>query len=310
MATPQSGIFVEDSTNHWFQEYDISRSADVAAVVAAIGSAAIGSVAAVNPEAVQDGIEIVIGVGRELANQIGIETALDFRPFETIGSGPRAAVATPHDLVLWIHGKDRGPIYDAALHARRTLTQVGAIVGDVPAFVYLDNRDLTGFIDGTENPDTAEARTLAVVAEGQQGEGGSTMLVQRWVHKLDAFHALDVADQERVIGRTKPDSVELEGDALLDTAHIARVVMEDDAGDEVEIYRRSVPWGDSTEAGLMFVGFSNELDKIDKMVQAMFGPLEGERADIHDSLTTFSTARTSSYFFAPSQEALAGLGQD
>ncbi len=305
MATPQSGIFVEDSTNHWFQEYDISRSADVSNVVAAIRSAAV-----FDSNAERDGIEIVIGVGSELANQIGIETALDFRPFETIGSGARAAVATPHDLVLWIHGKDRGPIYDAALHARRTLTKVGAIVGDTPAFVYRDNRDLTGFIDGTENPDVAEARSLAVVAEGQQGEGGSTMLVQRWIHDLDAFHRLSQADQERVIGRTKPDSVELEGDALPDTAHIARVVMEDESGEEVEIYRRSVPWGDSTEAGLMFVGFTDELDKIDKMVRAMFGPLEGEREDIHDQLTAFSTARTSSYFFAPSQEALAGLGQD
>ena len=304
MATPQTGIFVEDSSNHWFQEYDISRTADASAVITAIRSAA-----ALGSSSHEDGVEIVVAIGSNLARQIGIETASDFRPFETIGSGSRVAMATPHDLVLWIHGNEQGAIYDAALHARRTLTEVGAIVGDVPAFVYRDNRDLTGFIDGTENPDVDGAQSLAVVADGQPGEGGSTMLMQRWVHKLDAFHALDVTEQERVIGRTKPDSIELEGDALPDTAHIARVVMEDDAGDEVEIYRRSVPWGDSTEAGLMFIGFTDELDKIDKMVRAMFGPLEGERADVYDHLTDFSSVRTSNYFFAPSQEALAGLGQ-
>ncbi len=314
MATPQAGIFVEGTSNHWFQEYDISRSADTTAIKAALLDAARGAAEkSGQPGSGQrEGVQIVVGLGASLANQLGLELPSDFRPYESIGSGAKAALSTPHDLFVWIHGNDQGLIFDAALKARRALTQVGAIVADVPAFVYLDNRDLTGFIDGTENPEAEEGRQLAVVGDDLSGAGGSTVLVQRWVHDLDGFHALDVVEQERIIGRTKPDSVELAEDVLPENSHVARVVMEDDAGEEIEIYRRSVPWGDSTEAGLMFVAFTDERAKIDNMVRSMFGLAADEGTDgdgIHDRLTDFSAVRTSSYFFAPSQEALVGFGQ-
>ena len=293
MARPQSGIFVEGTTAHWFQEFDIARSADPAAVSEAIAAAvAAGS-----------DLAVVVGLGPDLVARLGVEPADGFRAFETVGAGDRRATATQHDLFVWFHGHARDDTFDAALAARRAVTEVGAIVGDVSAFIYRDGRDLTGFIDGTENPPAEEGRELAVVADGLPGAGGSVVLVQRWVHDLDRFHALPVDEQEGVIGRTRADSVELDEEVMPETAHVARVVMEDDDGDEIEIYRRSVPWGDSTEAGLVFIGFTDQLTKIDDMLHAMYGTVDG----IQDRLTEFSRARASSYYFVPSEDSIRGL---
>lgn len=299
MKTPQAGIFAEASTTHRVQEYDIVLSADPPAIRAALGDLA----AAIADQHFDHDVEIVVGFGAALATRLTVDAPTGFRSFETVGRGSRTAPATQHDLFVWTHGQGRDDVFDASLAARRALAGTGHIVNDTSAFVYHDNRDLTGFIDGTENPSAAEGRDIAVVSEDRPGGGGSIVLAQRWVHDLDAFHSLSVADQEGVIGRTKPDSVELDEDIRPADAHIARVVMEDDEGDEIEIYRRSVPFCDSTESGLMFLGFSDELHKIDNMLQQMFGGSDG----VHDRITDFSRAHSSSYYFAPGREILHDL---
>ncbi|MYI56484.1 MAG: Dyp-type peroxidase, partial [Acidimicrobiia bacterium] len=179
---------------------------------------------------------------------------------------------------------------------------IGTLARETPSWVYRDSRDLTGFIDGTENPPVAEARELAVIADGP-GAGGSFVLAQRWIHDLDGFAALATAEQEQVIGRTKPDSVELED--LPANSHLGRVVHTDAAGDEIEIYRRSVPYGTSTEAGLYFLAFTDDLAKIDLMLGAMFGATGDGR---HDRLVTFSETVSGAYYYAPSRETLQSLG--
>ena len=93
---------------------------------------------------------------------------------------------------------------------------------DLAGFQYLDSRDLIGFIDGTANPKEDKAREAALIPEGQTGAGGSFVLSQQWVHNLPAFNSLSQSEQERVVGRTKPDSVELEGDAMPPTSHVSR----------------------------------------------------------------------------------------
>jgi putative iron-dependent peroxidase len=298
MPRPQPGIFTEGTAAHRFQEYDIARAADADAIRTAL-AAVVDRLDAAGT----DDLQAVVGFGADLARRLGMAVPGGFRSYETIGVGERTAPATQHDLFVWFQARARTDLFDAALGARRAITEVGAIVGDLPAFVYRDGRDLTRCIDGTENPSADEGRQLAVVADGRPGSGGSLVLVQRWIHDLDRFHALPVAEQEQIIGRTKPDSVELAQHELPENAHISRVVMEDEHGDEVEIYRRSVPWGDSTDSGLMFIGFSDELTKIDDMLHAMFGTVDG----IHDRLTECSRARSSSYYFAPDQETLSAL---
>ena len=128
------------------------------------------------------------------------------------------------------------------------------------------------------------------------------MLAQRWVHDLIAFDRLAVADQEATIGRTKPDSVEL--DDKPPTAHISRVVIEED-GEELEIYRRSAPYGTVREHGLYFVAFSADRTRFDKMLARMFGTT-GD--GLHDHLTDFTRPVSGAYYFAPSLQALAALG--
>lgn len=300
MATPQPGIFLEGNTAHRVHEYKISPSAEPPAIHAAVTN--LG--ATITEQASGDAVQIVLGFGADLAEQLNLDTPTDFRSFESIGEGARTAPSTQHDLFVWFHGQGLDDIFDAALAARRAISGVAELASDTSAFVYHDSRDLTGFIDGTENPSADEGRDIAVVGEGLPGRGGSILLAQRWVHDLDAFHALSMAAQERVIGRTKSDSVELSEKELPDDAHISRVVMEDDRGDEIEIYRRSVPFAENTEAGLMFLGFSNELQKIDGMLHEMFGGADGT----HDRLTDFSRAHSSSYYFVPCCETLHALG--
>ncbi len=129
------------------------------------------------------------------------------------------------------------------------------------------------------------------------------MFTQRWVHDLDGFHALDQAAQEQVIGRTRSDSTEL--DLVPESSHVGRVVLEDDDGEELELYRRSVPYGSATEAGLFFLAFPNDLGLIEAMLDRMFGN-DGPP----DRLIEFSQAVSGAFSFAPSAGALAGLIRD
>jgi putative iron-dependent peroxidase len=128
------------------------------------------------------------------------------------------------------------------------------------------------------------------------------VIAQRWVHDLGAFHALAVEDQERVFGRSKPDSVEMDDDTKPANAHIARVEIDID-GEEAEIYRRSTPYGNLGEHGLYFLGFSRELRRFEIMLHNMFGLGDGPR----DRLTDFTRPVTGSFFFAPSVAAINEL---
>lgn len=180
------------------------------------------------------------------------------------------------------------------------LAPVATLAAEQPCFVYKDSRDLTGFIDGTENPPVEEALDVALVPEGRVGEGGAFVIAQRWVHDLAVFHSWPLDVQEAAIGRTKLDSVEL--DDKPDTAHISRVVVEED-GEELEIYRRSTPYGTVGELGLYFLAFSADPSRFDKMLARMFGTADGR----HDRLLDFTRPVSGACYFAPSLGALDGL---
>src|SRR5262249_17642695 len=154
--------------------------------------------------------------------------------------------------------------FDHARAAWLCMRDVAILAAEQPCFVYRDSRDLTGFVDGSANPDPLEAPGIALVPHALPGGGGSHGLALRWGHDLEAFHAQSVAQQELVIGRTKADSVEMTYDQLPPDAHIARSqVVEDER--EVQIYRRSVPFGTVAEHGLYFVAFSAERARFDRM---------------------------------------------
>jgi porphyrinogen peroxidase len=298
---PQTGIFAQGTSAHHFLEFDLhakTRPADAIATFRQLRA----------PDVASGGVNLVLAFSgstwRSLAPSHLVPPSLS--PFRDIsGSDGRGAPATQHDAWLWISGSRPDVVLD---HARATVDAVGdvaALADERPAFTYHDGLDMTGFIDGTANPPTRLAPRVAMIPPGTPGEGGSHVLTMRWVHDLAAFGRLSETEQERVIGRTKPDSAELSDEEKPATAHIARVEIRSPGGEELPIYRRSVPYGTVAEHGLYFVAFSADRERFDQMLERMFG-VSGDGS--HDRLTEFSRPISGGYYFAPSLNALEELG--
>lgn len=288
MSTPQPGIFVEGTTSHHFLELDLDAAADPQALRDALRTALATPAAS--------GVHTVVGFGPGLWAQLSPDGMPGLRPFRAIaGVNDTTAPATQRQVWVWVHGPQRDEVFARALSIGRALRGTASLELEEQGFLFRDSRDLTGFIDGSANPEADERQEAALIPAGQPGAGGSFVLAQRWVHDLDGWEALSQEEQERVIGRTKPDSVELEGDAMPDDSHVSRT----DVG--LEIYRRSAPYGSVAEHGLYFLGFSCELKRFDVMLERMFG-VSGD--GLRDRLTDFSRAVSGSYFFAPGAGAL------
>jgi putative iron-dependent peroxidase len=291
VTVPQFGIFAQGTIAHAFVEWDLRPDVDLRTVANVLGRLRGPTVSA-------GGVNLVLAFGSELWRALAPEHLPDgLGPFQRIGHlGGHHAPATQHDLWLWINGSSQDVVFEHTRAAARAIDEVAELANEQVAFVHRDSRDLTGFIDGTANPTIAEAPSAALVPDGRPGAGGSHVLAMRWVHDLDSFEALPVAEQEDTFGRTKPDSIELEDDVKPPTAHIARVEIEDDAGNELPIYRRSVPYGTVAEHGLYFVAFSADRARYDRMLGRMFGT-DGDGR--HDRLTDFSRPVSGAYYFAP-----------
>ncbi len=299
VTVPQFGIFAQGTNAHAFVEWDLRPNVDLLEAASVLGRLRGPSVAA-------GGVNLVLAFGADLWRALApqdVPTGLG--PFQPIGRlGGYHAPASQHDLWLWINGSSQDVVFEHTRAAARAIETVAQLANEQVAFVHRDSRDLTGFIDGTANPTLLEAPMAALVPDGQPGAGGSHVLAMRWVHDLDRFHALPVAEQERVFGRTKADSIELEGEAKPPTAHIARVEIEDEAGVELPIYRRSVPYGAVAEHGLYFVAFSADRSRFDTMLGRIFGTSgDGQ----HDRLTDFSRPVSGAFYYAPPLNLLADL---
>lgn len=290
MATAQPGIFAQGTRTHRHLEFDLLPGVQAADVAAAIEPFRTPSVTA-------GGSNIVVGFGPALWRALLPAQCPAGLADLQVASVP----STPHDLWVWLHGTGDDELFAVSRVVGAMLAPIAVLRSEVHGFVYRDSRDLTGFIDGTENPPLEESASVALIADGP-GAGGSIALVQRWVHDLASFEQLPVEEQERVIGRTKPDSVELDEEHKPPTAHIARVVMENEAGQELEIYRRSVPYGSVDQHGLVFVAFTHDQARVVAMLEHMFGLADD---GLRDRLTDFSRPVTGAFYFVPSIEDLA-----
>jgi putative iron-dependent peroxidase len=206
--------------------------------------------------------------------------------------------ATQHDAVLWLSGSAYDVIFDAARAAIGELEGLAIVADETSSWPYQHDRDLTGFIDGSENPTLVDAPELVLVPEGKPGAGGTILLLQKWAHDAAAWESLAVEEQERVIGRTKADSVELE-DRPVDS-HVASTDQERFG----TIFRRNMPYGTITDHGTMFVGFGSEQRPLAAMLESMAGLPGGTR----DALTRYTRPLTGAYYFVPSLDALRGAG--
>jgi putative iron-dependent peroxidase len=227
-------------------------------------------------------------------------------PFRLVAAEDRRAPATPGDLLLHVTSKRADLNFELGMRLRGALGERVEAVEEVHAFQYLDLRDLTGFIDGTENPTGTRARSAAALIGREDAAfvGGSYAFAQRYVHDLARWSALPMAEQEAAIGRRKRDSKELPEKLKPASAHISRVVIEED-GEELEILRHSLPYGTTSECGLFFLAYTRDLEIPERMLERMLGA-SGD--GVHDRLMDFTRAVSGATFFAPSEATLRRLG--
>ncbi len=297
MRLPQFGIFAHGTVAHEFIEFDLRPGVDDVYAGRLIGQLEQPGVSA-------GGVNLVVAFGAALWRRLApdeIPAGLGaFR--EIVGLDGKRAPATQHDVFVWISGSSSDVVFEHSRTAAMAVADVAVIATEQACFVHRDSRDLMGFIDGTMNPNLLEAPLAALIPAGEPGAGGSHVLVMRWVHDLSRFEALAQTEQERAFGRTKIDSLELDDEQKPVTAHIARVEIKDEHGDELPIYRRSVPYGTIAEHGLYFVAFSADCNRFERMLAQMFGLADGQR----DRLTDFSRPVSGAFYFAPPL-ALLGL---
>lgn len=298
MVTPQNGIFAQGTHAHYFLELDLKAGMPPEQALASFRHLRAPDVSA-------GGVNFVLAFGPDFWRAIAPEhVPPSLAAFSEIrGAGDKYAPARQHDAWIWINGSTPDVTFEHARAAWLAVRDVVTLAAEQPAFVYRDSRDLTGFVDGTANPAPLDAPSVALIPPGEPGEGGSHVLTMRWVHNLDSFHALEMMEQERVVGRTKLENRELNGSERHAGGHLSRVQV-NDGDQEIEIYRRSVPYGTVAEHGLYFVAFSADRTRFDRMLARVFGTA-GD--GVYDRLTDFSRPVSGAYYFAPSLTTLRTL---
>ena len=293
MSSPQGGIFALGTASHAYLEFDATAGTG-RELVAAVSSLR-------EPRTTMGGVNLVTGFRPELwSTTAPADAPPDLAGFDEDirGVDGFAMPATQHDAVLWLSGSAYDVVFEVARNAIAELGSLASVAEETSSWPYRHDRDLTGFIDGTENPTLTDAPELVLIPEGSPGAGGTILLLQKWAHDASVWEALSVADQERAIGRTKPDSVELD-DRPTDS-HVAST----DQDRFGKIFRRNMPYGTVTDHGTMFVGFSSTQRPLLTMLESMAGLAGGAR----DALTRYTRPLTGAYYFVPSTDALQRRG--
>ncbi len=293
VAAPQHGIFALGTASHAYLELDLGKGRSGTDLVRAVSALR-------EPRTTMGGVNLVAGFRPELWRQVmPLGSPAGVTGFNKPVVGPSGFVmpATQHDAVLWLSGSAYDVIFDTSRLAIAELAGLAAVAEETSSWPYQHDRDLTGFIDGTENPTLIDAPDIALIPAGAPGEGGTILLLQKWIHDATAWEALTVDQQERVIGRRKADSIELE-DKPADS-HVG-ATDQDRFG---KIFRRNMPFGTVTEHGTMFVGFSADQTRLSTMLESMAG-----LAGPPDQLTRFSHPLTGAYYFIPSIGSIKSTG--
>jgi putative iron-dependent peroxidase len=249
-----------------------------------------------------------VGIGSDAWDRLGQpKRPKELRRFAEIQGATHTAVATPGDLLFHIRSQRADMCFELERLILNALGDAVAVVDEVQGFRYFDARDLLGFVDGTANPTGTALPFSSLIqrTDDPDFEGGSYIVVQKYLHKLAEWNALPTAVQESIIGRTKFDNVELD-DSSERKAHKTLTTIVDDEGNEHDILRDNMPFGrpGQSEFGTYFIGYARHLWVIEKMLSNMF---IGVPAGHHDRILDFSTAVTGSTFFAPSNAVLESL---
>nr|WP_192830632.1 Dyp-type peroxidase [Mycobacterium sp. UM_NZ2] len=228
----------------------------------------------------------------------------ELHPFVEL-TGPRhTAPATPGDLLFHVKGETLDVCFELAGRIVKAMAGAITVVDEVHGFRFFDNRDLLGFVDGTENPVDDEAVAATAVGDSDPDfAGGSYVHIQKYLHDMAAWEALPVTEQERVIGRTKADDIEFDDAVKPANSHIALNVITDEDGNELDIVRHNMPFGSvgSGESGTYYIAYSRTPQVTEQMLRNMF---LGDPPGNTDRILDFSTAVTGGLFFTPTADFL------
>jgi porphyrinogen peroxidase len=255
-------------------------------------------------------LSCVMGVGSEAWDRLfGSPRPAELHPFRELRSGGRHAVSTPGDLLFHIRATRMDLCFELATQIMARIGQAVDTVDEVQGFRYFDDRDLIGFVDGTENPRGDEAVDAVLVREEDPVfQNGSYVIVQKYLHDLDGWNALPVEAQEHIIGRKKLSDIELDDSVKPTSAHSALTTIVEN-GEEKKILRDNMPFGSPArgEFGTYFIGYSRTPRITEQMLENMF---IGRPPGNYDRLLDFSKAVTGNLFFIPSGTFLENVGED
>lgn len=300
--TPQSGICPDTSVHAYFIRLNIRLDADLAILKNALR--AIPRLTEQKNLQFPDARPLsVISFSASACQKLFDDKPAELTHFPVIADSVYPLPDTQTDLLLHVRADIFHVCFTLTDQIVQSLQPCCEAVETRHAFLRHQKRDFTGFIDGTENPEPEDRPASALVAQGEWA-GGSFVHNQRYLHDLGRWNKLKVSEQEGIIGRTKPDDIELDDEMKPPTAHISRVVIEEH-GEELDIMRQSLPYGEpGAEHGLVFITYSHSPDIFTRMLTHMASPAQDGHVD---ALLKFTTAQTGGAYFAPSVEKLAQL---
>jgi porphyrinogen peroxidase len=262
---------------------------------------------AVDFRRLEAGLSCVAGFGSDAWDKLfGAPRPAELHPFREIQAGERHAVSTPADAVFHIRAKRMDLCFELVTHIMERIGGAVCAVDETHGFRYFDERDLLGFVDGTENPRGVVALNAALVAgEDPHFAGGSYCITQKYLHDMSRWNALSTEEQERIIGRKKLSDIELSDEVKPSSAHSELTTIVEN-GEEVKILRDNMPFGNAGqgEFGTYFIGYCRSPRTTEQMLENMF---IGRPPGNYDRLLDFSRAVTGSLFFAPSATFLENL---
>jgi porphyrinogen peroxidase len=255
-------------------------------------------------------LSCIMGFGSGAWDRLfGSPRPAELHPFREIRSGTRHAVSTPGDLLFHIRAKRMDLCFELAMQIMARLGEAVVTADEVQGFRYVDNRDLLGFVDGTENPSGSAATNAVFIGDEDSAfAGGSYVIVQKYLHSLDRWNELPTEVQEKIIGRKKLSDVELDDSVKPTSAHSALTVIEEN-GREIKILRDNMPFGrpGHGEFGTYFIGYSRSPRTVEQMLENMF---IGRPPGNYDRILDFSTAVTGGLFFIPTASFLDSVTPD
>jgi len=298
MATPQAAILANLEEHQWYVHMSRSDGADLELIKSALRD--------LRADCAAQGVNLGLMFGPTLLADLTDDIPEDFQAYPGYTSPDgKVAKGTQEELLLWVHSDRKGLCWETQHTFRNAVKGHMFVARETITWIYKNSLDLTGFVDGTGNPEPEDQHDRAIVPDGQAGAGGTFCIAQRWVHDLEYFSGLSHSAQENTFGRTKADSTRLHHQ--VPTSHLSHVELRHGHTADAtkpkrgEMVRRSTPYAfhDGT-VGLYFLGFCKTQAPMRERMEAMYG-MNGQA---RDALTDYSTPASGAYYFVPSVETL------